>query len=164
MSSSHARPAWLPPASTSPVPALQSLVHITRRSKSDGTFKFYTLSEEDQDALRQNTPRCMALMRPCKPLADWLAATGGVLALLSLDDERLLQGFHLVAQAFGGHRYEGMFDRLRRQAELWHSDVGLRSGRVEALFAEHEPVALPSGGADRHRRQCMKRIRAHAIT
>lgn len=104
------------------------------------SFVFYAMSEEDQATLRQNPRRCVALLRPCKPLADRLAATGGIYAPLSVDDERLLQGFHLVAQAFEGDQYEGAFDQLRRQAGLLHSDVGLLSGRVEALFAEREPV------------------------
>ncbi|HEY6410691.1 MAG TPA: hypothetical protein VIY29_24830 [Ktedonobacteraceae bacterium] len=61
------------------------------------TFAFYAMSEEDQAALRENPRRCVALLRPCKPFADKLAATGGIYAPLSVDDERLLQGFNLYA-------------------------------------------------------------------
>ena len=59
------------------------------------TFEFYAMSEEDQADLRGNQRRCVALLRPCKPLADRLAQEGGIYALLSVDDERLLQAFHL---------------------------------------------------------------------
>lgn len=110
-------------------------------------FKFYALSLEDQDAVRQNPRRCVALLRPCKPLADRLAATGGVLAPLSLDDERLLQGFHLVAQSFGGYEHEGAFDQLCQQAGLLHSDVGLLGGRVQTLFQQREPVLYEAEAA-----------------
>jgi hypothetical protein len=103
-------------------------------------FAFYAMSEEDQAALRGNPRRCIALLRPCKPLADKLAATGGVSAPLSVDDERLLQGFHLVQQSHEGYQHEGAFDQLCQQAGLLHSDVGLPGGRVQTLFAEREPV------------------------
>jgi hypothetical protein len=103
-------------------------------------FQFYALSEEDQAALRSNPRRCTALLRPCKPLADKLAATGGIYALLSQDDERLLQGFHLVAQSFQSYQYEGAFDLLYQQAGLLHSDVGLLGGRVETLYRQREPA------------------------
>jgi hypothetical protein len=103
-------------------------------------FAFYALSEEDQAALRDNPRRCVALLRPCKPLADKLAATGGIYAPLSVDDERLLQGFHLVAQSFQSYQYEGAFDQLCQRAGLLHSDVGLLGGRVETLFQQREPV------------------------
>jgi hypothetical protein len=104
------------------------------------SFEFYTMSEEDQAALRGNPRRCVALLRPCKPLADKLAATGGVSAPLSVDDERLLQGFHLVQQSHEGYRYEGAFDQLCGQAGLQHSDAGLLVGRVEILFQQREPA------------------------
>ncbi len=104
------------------------------------SFEFYTMSEEDQAALRENPRRCVALLRPCKPLADKLAATGGIYAPLSVDDERLLQGFHLVQQSHEGYEYEGAFDQVCGQAGLLHSDVGLLGGRVQTLFAEREPV------------------------
>jgi hypothetical protein len=103
-------------------------------------FEFYALSEEDQAALRQNPRRCVALLRPCKPLADRLAREGGVSAPLSVDGERLLQGFHLVQQSHEGYRYEGAFDQLCGQAGLLHSDVGLLGGRVQTLFQQREPV------------------------
>lgn len=103
-------------------------------------FEFYAMSEEEQAALRKNPHRCVALLRPCKPLADRLAREGGVSAPFSVDDERLLQGFHLVAQAFEGYEHEGTFDRLCQQAGLLHSDVGRLSGRVEALFQQREPA------------------------
>ena len=103
-------------------------------------FQFYALSEEDQAALRANTRRCTALLRPCKPLADKLAATGGIYTPLSQDDERLLQGFHLVAQSFQSYRYEGAFDQLCQQAGLLHSDAGLLEGRVETLYRQREPA------------------------
>ncbi len=103
-------------------------------------FEFYALSEEDQAALRQNPRRCVALLRPCKPLADRLAREGGVSAPLSVDGERLLQSFHLVQQSHEGYRYEGAFDQLCGQAGLLHSDVGLLGGRVQTLFQQREPV------------------------
>ena len=104
------------------------------------SFEFYAMSEEDQAALRGNPRRCVALLRPCKPLANKLAATGGIYAPLSIDAERLLQGFHLVQQSHEGYRYEGAFDQLCGQAGLLHSDAGLLAGRVQTLFAEREPV------------------------
>ena len=103
-------------------------------------FEFYTMSEEDQAALRKNQRRCVALLRPCKPLADKLAREGGIYAPLSVDDERLLQGFHLVQQSHEGYQHEGAFDLLCSQAGLLHSDVGLLTGRVQTLFQEREPV------------------------
>jgi hypothetical protein len=103
-------------------------------------FKFYMLSEEDQAALRENPRRCVALLRPCKPLADRLAGTGGIDASLSLDDERLLQGFHLVAQSFQSYQYEGAFDLLCQRAGLLLSTAGLLGGRVETLYRQREPA------------------------
>ena len=103
-------------------------------------FAFYALSEEDQATLRENPRRCVALLRPCKPLADTLAREGGIYAPLSVDDERLLQAFHLVAQSHEGYQYEGAFDQLCQQAGLLHSDVGLLGGRVQTLFQQREPV------------------------
>ncbi len=103
-------------------------------------FEFYAISEEGQAALRDNPRRCVALLRPCKPLADRLAATGSIYAPLNADDERLLQGFHLVQQAHEGYRHEGDFDQLCQQTGLWHSDAGLLAGHVQTLFAEREPV------------------------
>ncbi len=103
-------------------------------------FEFYAMSQEDQAALRENPRRCVALLRPCKPLADRLAVTGGIYAPLSLDDERLLQSFHLVQQSHEGYQYERAFDQLSQQAGLLHSDVGLLWGRVQTLFQQREPV------------------------
>ena len=103
-------------------------------------FEFYAMPEEDQVALRENPRRCVALLRPCKPLADKLAVTGGIYAPLSVDDERLLQAFHLVAQSHEGYQYERAFDQLSQQAGLLHSDVGLLWGRVQTLFQQREPV------------------------
>lgn len=103
-------------------------------------FAFYALSEEDQATLRQNPRRCVALLRPSKPLVDRLVREGGIYAPLSIDDERLLQGFHLVAQSHEGYQYEGAFDQLCQQAGLLPGDVGLLVGRVETLFAEREPA------------------------
>lgn len=103
-------------------------------------FHFYAMSEEDQAALRENPRRCVALLRPCKPLADRLAMTGSIYAPLSLDDERLLQGFHLVAQSFQDYQHEGAFDEICQQAGLLHSDAGLLEGRVQTLFQQREPV------------------------
>ncbi len=102
-------------------------------------FEFYMMSE-DQAALRHNPHQSVALLRPCKPLADWLAANSGISARLNAGDERLLQSFHLVVQAHEGYRHEGAFDQLCQQAGLWHSDVGLLAGRVQTLFAQREPV------------------------
>ena len=73
-------------------------------------------------------------------LADKLAREGGICAPLSVDEERLLQAFHLVQQSHEGYRYEGAFDQLCQQVGLLHSDVGLLGGRVETLFAEREPA------------------------
>ena len=103
-------------------------------------FHFYAMSEEDQAALREKPRRCVALLRPCKPLADKLAATGGIYAPLSVDDERLLQGFHLVAQSFQDYQHEGAFDEICQQAGLLHSDAGLLEGRVEMLYRQREPA------------------------
>ncbi len=103
-------------------------------------FEFYAMSKEDQAALCKNPRRCVALLRPCKPLADKLAATGGIYARLSVDDERLLQGFHLVQQSHEGYEYEGAFDQFCQQVGLLHSDVGLLGGRVQTLFQQREPV------------------------
>jgi hypothetical protein len=96
-------------------------------------FKFYALSEEDQAALRQNPRRCVALLRPGKPLADKLAREGGISTPLSVDDELMLQAFHLVQQSHEGVHYEGAFDQLCQQAQLLHSDVGLLAGRVQTF-------------------------------
>ncbi len=104
------------------------------------TFEFYAMSEKDQAALRENPRRCVALLRPCKPLADKLAREGGIYAPLSVDDERLLQAFHLVQQSHEGYQYEGAFDQLCGQVGLLHSDVGLLAGRVEALYRQREPA------------------------
>jgi len=98
------------------------------------------LPQENQAALRVNPRRCIALLRPCKPLADKLAATGGIYASLTEDDERLLQGFHLVQQSHEGYEYEGAFDQVCSRAGLLHSDVGLLGGRVQMLFQQREPV------------------------
>jgi len=104
------------------------------------TFEFYAMSEKDQAALRENPRRCVALLRPCKPLADKLAREGGIYAPLSVDDERLLQAFHLVQQSHEGYQYEGAFDQLCGQVGLLHSDVGLLAGRVETLYRQREPA------------------------
>ena len=104
------------------------------------TFEFYAMSEKDQAALRENPRRCVALLRPCKPLADKLAREGGIYAPLSVDDERLLQAFHLVQQSHEGYQYEGAFDQLCGQAGLLHSDAGLLGGRVETLYRQREPA------------------------
>lgn len=103
-------------------------------------FAFYAMSKEDQAALRSNPRRCVALLRPCKPLADRLAMTGGIYAPLSVDDERLLQAFHLVAQSFQDYQHEGAFDEICQQAGLLHSDAGLLEGRVETLYRQREPA------------------------
>ncbi len=105
-----------------------------------GAFHFYAMSEEDQAALRENPRRCIALLRPCKPLADKLAGTGGIYTPLSVDDELMLQAFHLVQQSHEGVYYEGAFDQLCSQAGLLHSDVGLLAGRVQTLFQQREPI------------------------
>ncbi len=103
-------------------------------------FEFYAMSEEDQAALRENPRRCVALLRPCKPLADRLACDDGIYAPLSVDDERLLQAFHLVQQSHDGYQYEGAFDQICQRAGLLHSDVGLLGGRVQTLFQTREPI------------------------
>lgn len=103
-------------------------------------FEFYTSSEEDQARLRGDPRRCVELLRACKPLADRLAGTRGIYTPLDVKEEGLLQGFHLVQQAFEGYRYEGTFSQLCQQAGLLHSDAGLLAGRVQTLFAEQEPT------------------------
>ncbi|MGH2496546.1 MAG: hypothetical protein ACRDIV_17750 [Ktedonobacteraceae bacterium] len=103
-------------------------------------FQFYTMSGENQAALRNNPRRCVALLRPCKPLADRLSMTGGIYAPLSADDELLLQDFHLVAQSFQNYQHEGAFDGICQQAGLLHSDAGLLEGRVETLYRQREPA------------------------
>src|SRR6266566_9740242 len=99
-------------------------------------FEFYTSSEEDQAQLRSDPCRCVKLLRACKPLANKLAGTSGIYASLNAVDEGLLQGFHLVQQAFESYRYGGAFDQLCQQAGMLHSDVGMLGGRVQTLFAE----------------------------
>jgi len=103
-------------------------------------FEFYAMPEEDQAALRGNPRRCVALLRPCKPLADKLAVTEALYAPISLDHDLLLQSFHLVQQSHEGYQYERAFDQLSQQAGLLHSDVGLLWGRVQTLFQQREPV------------------------
>ncbi len=80
-------------------------------------FAFYTMSQEDQAALRENLRRCVALL-----------------------DERLLQAFHLVQQSHEGYQYEGAFDQICQRAGLLHSDAGLLAGRVQTLFQTREPI------------------------
>jgi hypothetical protein len=58
----------------------------------------------------------------------------------SIDDERLLQGFHLVQQSHEGYQHEGAFDQICQRAGLLHSDVGLLGGRVQTLFQTREPI------------------------
>jgi hypothetical protein len=103
-------------------------------------FEFYTSSEEEQAQLRGDPRRCVELLRACKRLADRLAGTSGIYTPLDAVDEGLLQGFHLVQQAYEGYEHEGAFDLLCQCAGLRHSDAGLLSGRVQTLFAEREPV------------------------
>jgi hypothetical protein len=103
-------------------------------------FEFFAMSEEEQTALRKNPRRCVALLRPCKALANRMVRESGIYTPLSVDEERLLQAFHLVAQSHPGYQYEGAFDQLCQQAGLLHSDVGLLGGRVQTLFQQREPV------------------------
>ncbi|MHB8596769.1 MAG: hypothetical protein ACYDER_08160 [Ktedonobacteraceae bacterium] len=57
-------------------------------------FAMYTLSDDDQVALRENPRLSGALLRPCQPLAEKQVCEGEIYAPLSVDDERWLQGFH----------------------------------------------------------------------
>jgi len=69
-----------------------------------------------------------------------LALAGGVSAPLTQDDERLLQGFHIVQQAHEGYVYEGRFDELCGQAGLLRGRHEVLSGRVETLYRQREPA------------------------
>jgi hypothetical protein len=73
------------------------------------------------------------LLRGCQLLAEKLAATGGLSAPLDGGDEHVLQGFHLVQQAFAGSGDTGAFEQVCRQA-------GVLAGRVQTLSQEREPV------------------------
>lgn len=103
-------------------------------------FQFYRATNEDQERLRGDERQCIMLLRACKPLATKLATVAGVYTPLTEEDERLLQGFHLVQQAYTGYKYESILDGLCDSAGLLHSDAGLLSGRVESLFREREPL------------------------
>jgi hypothetical protein len=104
------------------------------------TFQFWSLPEEEQERLRDDEQWCIRLLQASKTLATKLAVTRGILTPLTEDDERRLQGFHLVQQAYQGDEYELMFDQLTTRAGLLPSDVGLLEGRVEELFRERQPV------------------------
>lgn len=81
----------------------------------------------------------------------------GISTLLDAADERVLQGFHLVQQAFEGPQYEASFGLLCHQAELRHSDAGLLAGRVQTLFAEREAVRYEAeANATIHQWLCSK--------
>ena len=103
-------------------------------------FAFYASSEDDQARLRSESHRCVALLRGCQPLAEKLATTGGIAAPLNEEDERVLQGFHLVQQAFGGLQDRGAFEQVCRQAGLGQREMGVLAGRVHMLYQEREPV------------------------
>jgi hypothetical protein len=104
------------------------------------TFALYASSEEEQAHLRCESQRCVELLRGCQPLAEKLAATGGLSAPLDGGDERVLQDFHLVQQAFAGSGDKGDFERLCRQAGLRERMTGVLAGRVQTLYQEREPV------------------------
>jgi hypothetical protein len=104
------------------------------------TFRFHALSEEGRAKLRRDERRCIEALRACQPLVSKLAREAGIYTPLDSDEEQRLQAFHEVSQAFEGPEYEGAFDRLRKQAGLRPSDVGLLTGRVETLYWEREPA------------------------
>jgi hypothetical protein len=103
-------------------------------------FQFYNAPDEDLERLRGNEAQCIAYLSACKPLATKLATVAGIYTPLTEEDERVLQGFHLVQQAHTGYEYEGRLERLCDSAGLLPSDAGLLAGRVESLFREKEPV------------------------
>ncbi len=103
-------------------------------------FRFYALSEENQEHLRNDVPHCLAILRRCRPLAERLAATQGIYTDLTEDEERLLQDFHEIQQAYEGYQYEGAFDVLCSQVGLRPIDAGLLVGRVFTLYQQREPV------------------------
>ncbi|HEU5378797.1 MAG TPA: hypothetical protein VFV38_25520 [Ktedonobacteraceae bacterium] len=103
-------------------------------------FRFYALSEEDRTQLRDEERRCVESLRVSKPLANKLASGAGIYTQLEAEEERLLQTFHEVTQAFEGYEHEGAFDSLASLAGLLPSDIGLLTGRVETLYREREPA------------------------
>jgi len=103
-------------------------------------FQFYRATNEDLERLRGDERQCIMLLRACKPLATKLATVAGVYTPLTEEDERVLQGFHLVQQAYTGYEYEGILDGLCDSAGLLHSDAGRLSGRVESLIRSREPL------------------------
>ena len=103
-------------------------------------FRFHALSEEDRAKLRQDERLCIEALRACQSLADKFATSEGIYTPLEADEEQRLQAFHEVTQAFEGYEYEGAFDWLASQAGLLPSDIGLLTGRVEALYREREPA------------------------
>ena len=103
-------------------------------------FQFHASSDEDEGRLRRNTQQCIVYLSASKPLANKLASVAGIYTPLTTEDEDMLQGFHLVQQAYTGYEYESAFDELCYSAGLLPSDAGLLEGRVEALFREREPA------------------------
>jgi hypothetical protein len=107
-------------------------------------FNFRELSREDRVALRLDADWCIRVLAACKTLASRMAADAGIFTLLDEEDERALQDFHWVADAHTGDEHEGLFEQRYKQAGLLHSDVGLLSGRIQALFLAYEPILAQS--------------------
>jgi len=103
-------------------------------------FQFYSLSDDNKQALRENPQHCRMLLTACRPLAHKLAQAEGIYTPLTIEDEEHLQGFHSVAQAYEGYAHESAFAELAQQANLLPSDSGLLSGRVHTLYQEREPA------------------------
>lgn len=104
------------------------------------TFAFWSLPEEQQADLRDDSGVCIRRLQACKQLATRMARDAGIYTPLSEQDEALLQGFHDVQQAHQGYIYEGVLDELCSAAGLLPSDAGLLAGRVQSLYQEREPV------------------------
>lgn len=103
-------------------------------------IQFWSLSQQEQEQLRDDPPQCIALLQRCKTLAMALAMGAGVYEPLTPEDEQNLYEFHRVQQAHMGDVYAGTFDSLCHDAGLRHSDAGLLAGRVQTLYQEREPV------------------------
>lgn len=102
-------------------------------------FQFYSLTEQEAFAFRNNPEICRVLLTACSSLATKLADVAGIYTPLTLEDEHVLQGAHRVFQAHTGYEYEGELDCLCKAAGLLSSDAGLLQGRIETLYREREP-------------------------
>jgi hypothetical protein len=103
-------------------------------------FRFHAVSEAERAKMRGDERQCVEVLRACQALANKLASGAGMYTPLDAEEERLLQAFHEVAQAFEGYEYESVFDFLCSHAGLHPSDSGLLIERIETLYREREPV------------------------